>query len=157
MRVLTMLGHESLEVGIPAISRSRYRFHRSIIFRTLSWSNFAGCGLSRLRCSASIVGVFEETPPGGISSFATQAMPLSTTVRKLSLAQLQCEWQPVKPNPRPPSGRTRAQATCSALPFCDRTVGFPLCGPSGRSRVLSGGTAVRMGVTPSMLSINRML
>ena len=52
------------------------------------------------------MGVFEGTPPGGTSRPAIQTMPFSTTVRKLSLAQFQCVWPPVKPKPRPPSGRS---------------------------------------------------
>ena len=50
----------------------------------------------------------------------------------------------------------QTQATCSGMPRLARTTGLPLWCPSGRSRVLSGGTAVRIGVTPSMFSRNLM-
>ncbi|MBA7676138.1 hypothetical protein ES703_84379 [subsurface metagenome] len=63
------------------------------------------------------------------------------------LAQLQCQCPPVKPKPRPPSGRSYAHATCSGIPIRARTCGLPPWALSPLLRVLSGGMAVRMGVT----------
>src|ERR1041385_1941369 len=49
----------------------------------------------------------DSTPIIGTSALVIQSRALRTTLRWLSLAQLAWVWPPVKPKPRPPSGRSK--------------------------------------------------
>src|SRR5262249_33798031 len=96
--------------------------------------------------SAGLLG----TPSLGISSFAIQATPLSSTVRKLSSPRCSCGCSPVKPTPRPPSGRSYTQAMCCGLPASTsaNTASLPPRSLGSLRTVASGGTSDRIGVTP---------
>ena len=97
------------------------------------------------------------TPPLGTSALATQTIALRTVLRKLSSPQLRWLCPPVKPNPRPPLGRSKAQATCCGSPAATllRTAGLPLWAPSPRLMVSLGATSERIGVTPFISGAKR--
>ena len=99
--------------------------------------------------------------PGGVPALAQRmGMSQNTLAHKVSLAnethhlslREAVAMQEVSQDKR------IAQAMCCAspLPTASRTAGFPLCGPSGRLSVSLGGRSLRMGVTPSLFSRNRM-
>ena len=80
------------------------------------------------------MGVREATPLSGTGTWAAQTMAFNTSLRKLSFPQFQWKWAPVTPKPRPPSGRSRAQAIVCGSPLATacRTALLPLCVPSRR-------------------------
>ena len=124
---------------------------------------FGSTGLAVIGSGFSLlcmVGLEDDfTPSWGTSIFAVQIMAFKTQVRKSSLSQDLWWWAPVTPNPRCPFGLSDAHPTC-CFSFLSRTdfltCGLLLCGPSPRFRVSAGGRALRMGVTPSILSRNFM-
>jgi len=81
-------------------------------------------------------------PSIGISTWALQRMPLTTTRRSFAASgastlsvQLPCQWPPVRPKPRPPPWRSKAQAVVSERP------GWAWV--SGVVRVSSGGDGLQ--------------
>src|SRR6266536_1258988 len=57
------------------------------------------------------------TPSAGTSACAVHSSAFKTILRKFSWPQFLCVCPPVKPKPRPPSGRSTAQASTSARPL----------------------------------------
>src|SRR6266542_6557111 len=107
---------------------------------------------SMRRSRSSRLSVFDGTPLAGTSSFDTQATAFNSSVRKLSSARLVCLCRPVKPKPRPPSGRSYAQAITCFLPAdtASQTAGLPPCVDDVLPPpwiVFNGGSAYRIGVT----------
>src|SRR4051812_31637884 len=74
--------------------------------------------LSSRFCFNSSSVTVDSTPLGGASILAIQRMAFRTVLRKSSLAQFLWKCPPVKPKPRPPSGRSIAHITCSGSPLC---------------------------------------
>ena len=101
-------------------------FQRSIFSWIRSQFQLPGSGKSILARSCSVVGVFEGTPLAGTSRPVIQTRPLRTTFRKSLCPQLIWLCPPVKPKPRPPPGRSYAQARCSGIPIRARTYLLPL-------------------------------
>ena len=101
----------------------------------------------RYASNSASVGVGVEIPSSGISILAVQAIALRMNFRSWSSAQFRWRCPPVKPNPRPPSGRSTHHPKCCGSPFATdaRTCGFPLCGPSGLSSVDAGAIALNNG------------
>src|SRR5581483_10322666 len=60
---------------------------------------------------------FDSTPPLGTSALQIQTAALRTTLRKLSSSQFLWKCPPVKPTPRPPSGRSVAHIIVSVRPL----------------------------------------
>ena len=113
---------------------------------------------SRFSLISSSVTV-EATPSFGTSAWQIHTAALRTTLRKLSSSQFRWKWPPVKPTPRPPSGRSTAHIIVSARPFASWMCGVrPLgidVGPVAQAASL--GLADRIGVTPFMSGRKRML
>src|SRR5215469_6940238 len=65
--------------------------------------------------SASVT--FDSTPFLGTSALQTHTAALRTTLRRLSLSQFLWKCPPVKPTPRPPSGRSVAHIIASVRPL----------------------------------------
>src|SRR5262245_35853892 len=102
---------------------------------------------SRFIFSSSGV-TLDVTPSAGTSSFAVQNSALSTSRRKFWSPQFVWVWPPVKPTPRPLSGRSTAHIRSSSRPLSAVMCGK---GPRGEEvlpcRSSSDGFAIRIGVT----------
>ena len=97
-----------------------------------------GAGLGSRFCFSSSSETVHLIPPEGTSSLAVQRMAFRTRVRKSGLPQFLWEWPPVKPKPRPPSGRSTAQARTSSRPLAST-----MC---GRARAATSCTPLRVCV-----------
>src|SRR5439155_26402960 len=99
-----------------------------------------------------------STPLRGTSACAVHSSAFRTILRKFSLPQFRWKCAPVKPKPRPPSGRSTAHASTSSRPLAATTCGY---GPRGEDdlpcRVSSSGLPTRIEVTPFSSGRKRML